>query len=103
MLVDLLIEPARELADARSEQQRVGRADHAIPERYSPQARVDDGLALRVADRASEVPVARVERIDRSIIDIANEQRTTELTPSLRCDRHSPRRHQVVTCHQPLD
>src|SRR3954447_3953162 len=78
-------------SDTGREQQCPWRADHAVAEGDTPEPDIDEWVSVPVPQRALEVTVTPVERIDRAVEHVADKQVAAEPAPVIRRDRHAPR------------
>src|SRR5262245_6613299 len=91
--LDLSKETVHFVVQARSEEELVTPAREAIiPERQSPETIDRDRITVLVRELALEGPRRKIESIDATIPEVADQQAVAELAKIVRCDHQAPRR-----------
>src|SRR5579871_916134 len=89
--------------DARREVERVRvAAESAVAEYQSPQAGIEERLAVGAGERAQELPGRRIEGVDRAVVEgkVADQQVAAELAKGRRSQGDAPRRGQLAADNQ---
>src|SRR5262249_52301785 len=99
--IDATVDAVFLVVRPRGEEQRVGLLIHnSIAELDTPETVDDQRLSIRRLQLSLEFSGLRIERVDRPVAEIADENVIAELSEALRRERDSPRRVEVLLAVQ---